>query len=129
MTNPKLYTRTGDEGMTGLFGGERVGKDDPRVETYGTVDELNAAVGLARAAVTSSTPTAMRLAASPIRLCSGADTRPSPPLEPPRPRSRSGTAPSRHGPLALELSRREPRASRAMVSSVFREKPGDNPLN
>ena len=45
----KIYTRTGDEGSTGLFGGGRVGKDHPRVEAYGDVDELNAAVGLARA--------------------------------------------------------------------------------
>jgi len=44
----KLYTRTGDDGTTGLFGGGRVAKDDPRVEAYGTVDELNAAIGLAR---------------------------------------------------------------------------------
>jgi cob(I)alamin adenosyltransferase len=43
-----IYTRTGDEGETGLFGGGRVPKDDPRVEAYGEVDELNAAVGLAR---------------------------------------------------------------------------------
>ncbi|MEM7229475.1 MAG: cob(I)yrinic acid a,c-diamide adenosyltransferase [Planctomycetota bacterium] len=46
----KLYTRSGDDGTTGLFGGDRVAKDHPRVEAYGTVDELNAAVGLARAA-------------------------------------------------------------------------------
>lgn len=45
----KIYTRTGDEGSTGLFGGERVSKDHPRVEAYGEVDELNAAIGLARA--------------------------------------------------------------------------------
>lgn len=45
----KIYTRTGDRGDTGLFGGGRVGKDDPRVEAYGDVDELNAAIGLARA--------------------------------------------------------------------------------
>ena len=44
----KIYTRTGDEGDTGLFGGGRVPKDDPRVEAYGAVDELNAAIGLAR---------------------------------------------------------------------------------
>ena len=44
----KIYTRTGDEGDTGLFGGGRVSKDDPRVEAYGEVDELNAAIGLAR---------------------------------------------------------------------------------
>jgi cob(I)alamin adenosyltransferase len=44
----KIYTRTGDEGATALFGGGRVGKDHPRVEAYGDVDELNAALGLAR---------------------------------------------------------------------------------
>jgi len=46
----KIYTKTGDSGMTGLFGGGRVGKDHPRVEAYGDVDELNAALGVARAA-------------------------------------------------------------------------------
>ena len=45
----KIYTKTGDEGSTGLFGGGRVGKDHPRVEAYGDVDELNAALGMARA--------------------------------------------------------------------------------
>lgn len=45
----KIYTKTGDAGTTGLFGGGRVGKDDPRVEAYGDVDELNATLGLARA--------------------------------------------------------------------------------
>ena len=45
----KIYTKTGDEGATGLFGGGRVQKDDPRVEAYGDVDELNAVLGLARA--------------------------------------------------------------------------------
>ena len=44
----KIYTKTGDEGDTGLFGGGRVGKDHPRVEAYGEVDELNAVLGLAR---------------------------------------------------------------------------------
>jgi cob(I)alamin adenosyltransferase len=50
----RIYTRTGDEGQTGLFGGERVGKDHVRVEAYGAVDELNAALGLARAQVVQS---------------------------------------------------------------------------
>jgi cob(I)alamin adenosyltransferase len=45
----KIYTRTGDTGDTGLFGGGRVSKTHPRVEAYGDVDELNAAIGLARA--------------------------------------------------------------------------------
>ncbi|MGI8546630.1 MAG: cob(I)yrinic acid a,c-diamide adenosyltransferase [Gemmatimonadaceae bacterium] len=46
----KIYTKTGDRGDTGLFGGGRVPKDDARVEAYGDVDELNAAIGVARAA-------------------------------------------------------------------------------
>lgn len=45
----KIYTRTGDEGTTGLFGGGRVPKTHPRVEAYGDVDELSATIGLARA--------------------------------------------------------------------------------
>ena len=44
----KIYTKTGDAGHTGLFGGGRVEKDHPRVEAYGDVDELNAFIGLAR---------------------------------------------------------------------------------
>ena len=43
----KIYTKTGDEGMTGLGGGQRVPKDSQRVETYGTVDELNSQIGVA----------------------------------------------------------------------------------
>ena len=46
----KIYTRTGDGGDTGLFDGTRVSKADPRVATYGDVDELNAWLGLVRAA-------------------------------------------------------------------------------
>ena len=45
----KIYTRTGDEGTTALYGGERVAKDTARVEAYGTVDEANALLGVARA--------------------------------------------------------------------------------
>jgi cob(I)alamin adenosyltransferase len=44
----KIYTKTGDTGETGLFGGPRVAKDDLRIEAYGTVDELNAVLGLVR---------------------------------------------------------------------------------
>ena len=47
----KAYTRTGDRGETGLYGGTRVGKENPRVEAYGAVDELNSQIGLARAIV------------------------------------------------------------------------------
>lgn len=44
----KIYTKTGDTGETGLYGAERVVKAHPRVEAYGTVDEANSALGLAR---------------------------------------------------------------------------------
>jgi cob(I)alamin adenosyltransferase len=46
----KIYTRTGDDGRTGLLGPGRVEKDSARIEAYGTVDELNAVLGVARAA-------------------------------------------------------------------------------
>ena len=45
----KIYTKTGDDGTTGLFGGARVKKASSRVDAYGTVDELNAVLGVARA--------------------------------------------------------------------------------
>jgi len=44
----RVYTRTGDRGTTALVGGKRVPKDSPRIATYGTIDELNAVLGLAR---------------------------------------------------------------------------------
>jgi cob(I)alamin adenosyltransferase len=43
----KIYTKGGDKGETGLFGGERVAKSSPRIEAYGTIDELNSFIGLA----------------------------------------------------------------------------------
>lgn len=49
----KIYTRTGDKGTTALFGAGRVSKHDPRIETYGTVDETNTFLGAARAEMTS----------------------------------------------------------------------------
>jgi cob(I)alamin adenosyltransferase len=45
----KIYTKTGDDGNTGLLGNRRIPKDDLRIEAYGTIDELNAALGVARA--------------------------------------------------------------------------------
>lgn len=48
----KVYTKTGDAGETGLAGGQRLPKDHPRIATFGEVDELNSAVGVARGYVT-----------------------------------------------------------------------------
>ena len=50
----KIYTKGGDKGETGLYGGERVSKDSLRIETYGTVDELNSFVGLTLSEVSDS---------------------------------------------------------------------------
>lgn len=47
----KIYTKTGDKGQTSLVGGARVAKSDPRLEAYGTVDELNSVLGLLRASL------------------------------------------------------------------------------
>ncbi|MFZ4748992.1 MAG: cob(I)yrinic acid a,c-diamide adenosyltransferase [Phycisphaerales bacterium] len=57
----KLYTRTGDDGTTGLFSGTRVAKDHPRIEAYGTVDEFNAVVGMVMAACRKDVPFEARL--------------------------------------------------------------------
>ncbi|MBS0548889.1 MAG: cob(I)yrinic acid a,c-diamide adenosyltransferase [Proteobacteria bacterium] len=54
VTLTRIYTRGGDKGKTSLGRGERVAKHDPRVEAYGTVDETNAVIGLARIAVARS---------------------------------------------------------------------------
>ncbi|VBB05676.1 atp:cob(i)alamin adenosyltransferase pduo-type [Lucifera butyrica] len=50
----KVYTKTGDDGTTGLLTGQRVSKDSLRVEAYGTVDEVNSALGMARALCTDT---------------------------------------------------------------------------
>jgi cob(I)alamin adenosyltransferase len=52
----RIYTKTGDTGSTGLGDGKRVRKDDPRVEAYGTVDEANAALGVALALAAAAPP-------------------------------------------------------------------------
>jgi cob(I)alamin adenosyltransferase len=52
----KVYTRHGDKGETHLVGGTRVPKDDPRIESYGTVDELNAVLGIVRACNDAAPP-------------------------------------------------------------------------
>jgi cob(I)alamin adenosyltransferase len=68
VTLSRIYTRTGDKGDTALAGGQRVPKDDLRIEAYGTVDELNAFVGLARAAALDSGGKADAMAASLLRV-------------------------------------------------------------
>ena len=50
----KIYTKTGDKGTTGLYTGQRVDKDSLRVEAYGCIDEINSALGMARALVKNS---------------------------------------------------------------------------
>jgi cob(I)alamin adenosyltransferase len=55
----RIYTKTGDDGSTGLLGAGRVSKDDIRVEVYGTVDEVNAALGVARAQAMDPTADAL----------------------------------------------------------------------
>ncbi len=52
----KIYTKTGDDGTTGLVSGQRVAKDDLRVEAFGSVDEVNAAIGLARSRLKQNNP-------------------------------------------------------------------------
>jgi len=59
----RVYTRQGDRGETGLAGGQRVPKDSPRIEAYGTVDELNSFLGAARATVMELAQAEPRLAA------------------------------------------------------------------
>jgi cob(I)alamin adenosyltransferase len=53
---PKLYTKTGDTGSTGLSGGTRVSKDDPRIACIGEIDELNACIGLCAAVAELALP-------------------------------------------------------------------------
>ncbi|MDW8208687.1 MAG: cob(I)yrinic acid a,c-diamide adenosyltransferase [Chloroherpetonaceae bacterium] len=69
----RIYTRTGDLGTTGLFGGQRVSKDDLRVEAYGTVDELNAMLGQARVAISDPEINALLLALQADLFHLGAD--------------------------------------------------------
>lgn len=64
----RVYTKTGDQGMTSLIGGERVHKSSPRIECYGTVDELNAALGLVCTALQEGSGSAAKDTLLPILL-------------------------------------------------------------
>ncbi|MBW2230905.1 MAG: cob(I)yrinic acid a,c-diamide adenosyltransferase [Deltaproteobacteria bacterium] len=73
----KIYTRRGDRGDTDLAGGGRVGKDDPRVEAYGAVDELNAFVGIAAVeALPESAPLLERIQRTLFRIGAALATNP-----------------------------------------------------
>jgi cob(I)alamin adenosyltransferase len=58
----RIYTRTGDNGSTGLVGGQRIAKDAMRIETYGTVDELSSAIGVVRSLLLALRETSARAA-------------------------------------------------------------------
>ena len=64
----KLYTKTGDDGSTGLYGGGRVMKDHPRIEAYGTVDELNSWLGMCASACLRDCPVEARMHSILIHL-------------------------------------------------------------
>jgi cob(I)alamin adenosyltransferase len=77
----KIYTKTGDDGTTGLFGGDRVPKDHLRIKAYGTIDELNSLIGVA---VTQGMPERIKsslLEISALLFTAGADL--ATPLDPP----------------------------------------------
>lgn len=69
----KLYTKSGDDGSTGLYSGQRVGKDCARVEACGAVDELNSALGLAGAACTHEEISTIVLGVQHLLIDMGAD--------------------------------------------------------
>lgn len=69
----KIYTRTGDSGETGLYGGQRVSKDALRVEAYGTVDEANATLGMALSLCTRDTLKAQLVALQSALFIVGGD--------------------------------------------------------
>lgn len=77
----KIYTKTGDDGTTGLFGGRRVPKDHLRIEAYGTVDELNSVLGIALGAAMPETLQPVLRRISALLLTVGADL--ATPLSPP----------------------------------------------
>lgn len=82
----RLYTRKGDGGETSLFGSRRVGKDDPRVEAYGTIDELNTVIGVVIAGSRSREMTSQLKQIQGLLFVAGGDaaTEPASPRRVPR---------------------------------------------
>lgn len=80
----KVYTKTGDEGLTSLIGGSRVSKASSKVEAYGDVDELNAVLGIARTAVLDEDISAMLKAIQNDLFIIGAELASPPGFEVPR---------------------------------------------
>lgn len=68
----RIYTKTGDEGETSLFGGNRVGKNDPRIEAYGSLDELNAYLGWFRSITREEDLARLVLSIQPVLFDLGA---------------------------------------------------------
>ena len=68
----KIYTKTGDEGMTSLVGGKRVRKDCTRLEAYGAVDELNSHLGLLMASLSDETAVNCIMGCQNVLFCVGA---------------------------------------------------------
>ena len=120
----KIYTRTGDDGTTGLGNGERVAKDCPRVEAYGTVDELNACVGLILATRDCRRWSGRASPGSSIACSTWAGTGRARPRRHPRRgqhRPRAGAGRTQHGTAAAEgfrASRRRPRRRRPVIWPV-----------
>ena len=69
----KIYTRGGDKGETSLFGSKRVGKDSPRVEAYGTIDELNSVLGVVIAGTTDDEVVSALKSVQAMLFVAGAD--------------------------------------------------------
>lgn len=104
----KIYTRTGDDGQTSLFGGQRVPKSDLRVDTYGHVDELNSVIGLARAHAPES-PLDADLEALQVELFTvGADLATPPEKEPRAARVDEGMATRLEGMIDRHEAELEP---------------------
>ncbi len=117
----RIYTKTGDDGTTGLFGGNRVAKDSLRIEAYGTVDELNAILGVALAANVPEELIDELTDVSSTLFTLGADL--ATPLDPPP----SFAIPRITGEHIMELERRIDRHDEALEPLKVFILPGGTP--